>query len=261
LDTKVTEYTELFLSEGEEILASLNNTLIELEKDPSSPALIDEVFRLSHTLKSMAQSMGYDRITVLTHSMENALAAIRQGSLTANKETVNLLFRAIDVLSQLVDEVKDRRPVTAEVNPLLEEFERLASLSRSADGKTHPDSAGTDAGGAHLRRRNGPSGPPPPIGDIRILRVPVTRFDTILDTAGELAIGTSRLMQVSGKLEDSQLKSAVSRVSGLAGLLQDQIMQIRLIPLAYLFTPYPRMVRDIAARGRTSAWTAGYRMR
>ncbi len=40
---KVSEYKQLFLSEAQEILNSLNSVLVDLEKDPSNVALVIEL--------------------------------------------------------------------------------------------------------------------------------------------------------------------------------------------------------------------------
>ena len=96
---KVSEYKQLFLSEAQEILNSLNSVLVDLEKEPSNVALLNELFRQSHTLKSMAQSMGYDQIAKLTHSMETTLASLRSGGSKAEKDIVDLLFKSLDALA------------------------------------------------------------------------------------------------------------------------------------------------------------------
>ena len=101
---KVSEYKQLFLSETQEILNSLNNVLVDLEKEPSNTALLNELFRQSHTLKSMAQSMGYEEIAKLTHSMETTLASLRDGTSKAEKDIVDLLFNSLDVLGGLIEE-------------------------------------------------------------------------------------------------------------------------------------------------------------
>ena len=94
---KISEYQQLFISEARELINSANNVLVNLEKDPANPALLQELFRQSHTLKSIAQSMGYKQIVKLTHSMETTLASLRNGELSAGEDIINLLFRALDI--------------------------------------------------------------------------------------------------------------------------------------------------------------------
>jgi two-component system chemotaxis sensor kinase CheA len=67
-----------------------------------------------------------------------------------------------------------------------------------------------------------------------------------MDIAGELSISRISLVQAAQAIENTSLDEAVEQVSRLISQLQDQMMQIRLVPLEYIFTPYPRMVRDMA---------------
>lgn len=99
------QYKDLFISEGRELLSALNKCLVSLEKQPKDKECLNEIFRQAHTLKGMAASMSYDDITKLTHEMESVLDLLRRGSLEADTNTVNLLFQSFDSLENLVDGV------------------------------------------------------------------------------------------------------------------------------------------------------------
>ncbi|NQT33188.1 MAG: chemotaxis protein CheA [Candidatus Omnitrophica bacterium] len=349
---KISEYKQLFLSEAQEILNSLNKILVELEKKPEDPGLINELFRQSHTLKSMAQSMGYDEITGLTHSMESTLSLIKSGKLKAEKETVDLLFKSLDTLLNLVEAVRKGETKKVKVAPLIERFEEIASavpgeermpaeekrsnlrledidrrhivdernkgvityrltvslktgvkdkklmaqdlvkklqdlgevirapfLYRQIEGgrfgrhfglffvtKHSSDEikkeieADADVQGVALRpleideiilpsKKKEAEDVPVPIsaGEAQSVRVPLTQLDGLMDAIGELVINKSRLSSITRTVENKPLGEAVAQMSRLTSHLQYQMMQVRLIPLEYIFTPYSRMVRDIAA--------------
>ena len=53
------KYRTLFLEEAGEHLAEMSRALLVLEKDPASTESIDLVFRMAHSTKSMAASLGY----------------------------------------------------------------------------------------------------------------------------------------------------------------------------------------------------------
>ena len=63
------KYRALFLEEGTEHLAEISRALIELEKDPAAVESIDLVFRMVHSIKSMAASVGYDAIAELAETI------------------------------------------------------------------------------------------------------------------------------------------------------------------------------------------------
>ncbi|MFH1440665.1 MAG: chemotaxis protein CheA [Candidatus Omnitrophota bacterium] len=101
----IKQYKELFISEGRELLSSLNSCLVSLEKNPNDKECLNEIFRHAHTLKGMSASMGYEEITKLTHEMESVLDLLRHGKLQAEKETVDLLFESFDILEVLVGKI------------------------------------------------------------------------------------------------------------------------------------------------------------
>ncbi|MDP8219014.1 MAG: Hpt domain-containing protein [Candidatus Theseobacter exili] len=133
---ELSEYKQLFLSEAEEILNSANNVLVKLEKESENMSLLNDLFRYSHTLKSMAQSMEYEDIVKLTHSMENILSLLRSGGLKTEKYIVELLFKSLDTLSDLVEDVKKGKMKKGRISPLVEKFEKIASAIPKAKRKT-----------------------------------------------------------------------------------------------------------------------------
>jgi len=67
----VNQYLEIFIEESKEHVQSLNESLLELEKNPEDLDVINEIFRVAHTLKGMSATMGFNKMSTLTHDMEN----------------------------------------------------------------------------------------------------------------------------------------------------------------------------------------------
>jgi len=67
-----------------------------------------------------------------------------------------------------------------------------------------------------------------------------------VDTTGELVINRIQLSQIVKTSRNGELVEIVDEISRLTARLQDQVLQIRLVPLEYIFAPYPRLVRDTA---------------
>jgi two-component system chemotaxis sensor kinase CheA len=238
---ELSEYKQLFLSEAEEILSESNNVLVKLEKEPANKDLLNDLFRQSHTLKSMAQSMGYEEITGLTHSMEATLSLLRAGTLTAEKPTVDLLFRSLDALGELIEAVKGGEAKKVEVAPLVERFKKISSSV--SKGERKPSVARRERSSQDKDERT-PKGEKH--GEVQSIRMPLSKLDSLMDITGELSINKIRLIQAAQAVENSALEEAVAQISRLTSQLQDQMMQIRLVPLEYIFRPYSRLVRDMA---------------
>ncbi|MGM0378531.1 MAG: chemotaxis protein CheW [Bacillota bacterium] len=97
------QYLEIFIDESREHLQEMNQILLELEKNPDDLSLLDEIFRIAHTIKGMAGTMGYDKISDLTHKMENVMDEMRSGNVTVKEQTVDILFECFDSLEEYVD--------------------------------------------------------------------------------------------------------------------------------------------------------------
>jgi two-component system chemotaxis sensor kinase CheA len=99
------QYLDVFVEESKEHLQNLNTSLLELEKDPGNTTVLNEIFRVAHTLKGMAGTMGFTHMTNLTHDMENLLDALRNKKIEADMAVVDTLFKCLDALEGYVNEV------------------------------------------------------------------------------------------------------------------------------------------------------------
>jgi len=101
----MSQYLEIFIEESKEHLQSLNECLLQLENEPDNMELLNEVFRVAHTLKGMAGTMGFTKMQTLTHDMENALSSIRNGNIQVNTNVIDLLFQCLDALESYLDNI------------------------------------------------------------------------------------------------------------------------------------------------------------
>ena len=67
-----------FITEATEHLEEMESSLLALEKDPDSRETLDEIFRAIHSIKGASQFVGLERISELSHKMENLLDLLRQ---------------------------------------------------------------------------------------------------------------------------------------------------------------------------------------
>lgn len=100
------QYLAMFLEESKEHLQACNEHLLELEKNPDDLAIVNEVFRSAHTLKGMSATMGYEDIADLTHKMENVLDAIRNSKISVSTEILDIVFKAVDYLEEMVMDIE-----------------------------------------------------------------------------------------------------------------------------------------------------------
>lgn len=91
-----------YIAESRELLAKMEETLLQLEANPGDKSEIDAIFRAAHTVKGSAGLFGFDTIVWFTHKLENLLDQIRDGSKDMSAERVALLLESCDSLSALI---------------------------------------------------------------------------------------------------------------------------------------------------------------
>ncbi|KRL05489.1 chemotaxis protein CheA [Liquorilactobacillus oeni] len=134
-------YRDLFFEESDDNLQQLNDNVLELESEPDNMDLVNEIFRSAHTLKGMAATMGYDVMTKLTHKMENMFDFFKSGKLKVNSDYISLIFKCLDKLSQLVEDLRDEKELSEDqISELLSE---LAKVEESVNGKKTEKNTGT----------------------------------------------------------------------------------------------------------------------
>lgn len=99
------QYLDIFVEESREHLQNLNTSLLELERDPTQKVMLNEIFRVAHTLKGMSGTMGYTRMQKLTHVMEDVLDALRNDRIQADAGTVDVLFQCLDALENYTNQI------------------------------------------------------------------------------------------------------------------------------------------------------------
>ncbi len=83
------------------------------------------------------------------------------------------------------------------------------------------------------------------------IRVAVEKVDQLINLVGELVITQSMLAQRSDLLDPvahSDLLNSMGQLERNARDLQESVMSIRMMPMEYVFSRFPRLVRDLASK-------------
>jgi len=97
-----TRLRRAFLEESEELSQKLGESLMALEADRANALLVNEVFRLTHSLKSESALMGFGTLSELAHRMEDVLGCARDGSLSLGKPVMDSLFAGADLIAEMM---------------------------------------------------------------------------------------------------------------------------------------------------------------
>ncbi|MET0533940.1 MAG: chemotaxis protein CheA, partial [Steroidobacter sp.] len=83
------------------------------------------------------------------------------------------------------------------------------------------------------------------------IRVSTEKIDELMNTVGELVITQSMLTQLGAKLNGvaaEQLRSGLATLERNVRELQESVMRVRMLPISFVFSRFPRMVRDLSRR-------------
>jgi two-component system chemotaxis sensor kinase CheA len=89
------------------------------------------------------------------------------------------------------------------------------------------------------------------VGDSSSIRVSTEKIDELLDMVGELVITQSMLGQLGTKFDGpdaEQLRSGLAQLERNVRELQESVMRVRMLPISFVFSRFPRMVRDLSNR-------------
>ena len=140
----VGQYLGIFLDETDEHLQSLNEQIMTLENEPENQDCINEIFRIAHTIKGMAGTMGYKRMQNLTHDMENVFSAVRDGTIKVEEHMIDVLFKCLDALETYAKTIRETSDEGTEDNASL--IKELNDILNGGNSST--DAAPADAASA-----------------------------------------------------------------------------------------------------------------
>src|SRR5262245_15989911 len=95
-----------FLSEAQEIIETFSRDLLTLDEGRAQgrfdPEVVNDAFRAVHSLKGLSGLFGVQRMTSLSHNLENLLDSLRLGRIELTPRILDLLFEAVGLFNRIV---------------------------------------------------------------------------------------------------------------------------------------------------------------
>lgn len=249
-----------FLVEANELVASLETNLVKLEETPKDLGLLNEIFRAAHTIKGTSGFLGLDIITGLTHKMEDVLNKLRKEELQVNSDIMDILLESVDLLKTLHEDVAEGRKSTIDTDAVKIRLGAIAEERASTEGRVLPsvpdpthspekenlwiESTPDFASNKEIHHKN----------IEQTIRVDVNRLDNLMNLMGELVLGRNSLVQTAGVLSREheglknldELSRSTAQINFITTEIQMAVMKMRMLPVAKVFSKFPRIVRDLA---------------
>jgi two-component system chemotaxis sensor kinase CheA len=255
-----------FLAEAGELVATLGEQLVELERRPNDPELLNAIFRGFHTVKGGAGFLQLGMLAELCHRAEEVFGALRAGKREVDARLMDVSLAALDQVQHMLDCVRGHQTPAAAPAALLKDLEELLGAPAAA-------TISDDEFEALLDQLHGSGQPPtatvpvelpsaPPVAPVASepvslpsrragdsdgsIRVDTQRLDGLMNLVGELVLVRNRLktLHPQGSLP-AESERSLRELDALTRRLQGSVLNLRLQPVKKLFSRFPKLVRDI----------------
>src|SRR6185437_2474943 len=269
-----------FVIETNESLDVVDVELVRFEQDPNNAKILDNVFRLVHTIKGTCGFLGLPRLEALAHAAETLMGKFRDG-VPATNDAVTLILSTIDRIKQILDslEREQREPEGADddlISDLERMVERVAPSSAPAaprhtvgtlipqvlERPLRPGEVSLDELERVFRETavEIPSAKPAKPASAEVvakdedlakaggqsIRVTVDTLEHLMTMVSELVLTRNQLLEIVRRHEDSEFKVPLQRLSNVTAELQEGVMKTRMQPIGNAWQKLPRIVRDLS---------------
>src|SRR5215211_2328929 len=124
-----------FLTETSESLDTVDNQLVRFEQDPGDAKILDNIFRLVHTIKGTCGFLGLPRLEALAHAGETLMGKFRDG-MPVKAEAVTLILSSLDRIKEILAGLE----ATA-TEPERTDEDLIEKLHAMAEGGHHAEAA------------------------------------------------------------------------------------------------------------------------
>jgi two-component system, chemotaxis family, sensor kinase CheA len=233
---------------------------IEAEISPKSVASAARAFQLMMALQNAGEIL---QMTPTAEQIDSALPVKQFFGIVRLQQSLQSMLQEMDTISELERLVVDGKvvfppiegaKVTPKVTPQVQPAEvivpelvqaQAALPVPPAPQKATPKAPSSGSGDQGKDR-----------GGDKTIRTSVERLDTLMNLVGELITDRNRLYLMRHQLEASfkdqeqigALGDTILHIGRLTDQLQEEVMHIRMLPVANVFSKFPRMVRDLAQK-------------
>lgn len=141
------KFQEVFIEEASDLINQLEEKMLQLESEPSDNKLVDDVFRIMHTLKGNSNMFGYEFLGEITHHLENVYDDIRSSKLENGRKILEITLLCIDHFRALLDDPQLQNSKNKELQEeIMQGLNEITNTSSSADKKQDKKNKSAEAG-------------------------------------------------------------------------------------------------------------------
>ena len=271
------ELREIFIDDLSEQFRNLDDLLLELEAHPDKSELINNIFRLFHSIKGSGTSLGYKEISKLAHRIEDTVGLIRDGEETISAAFFDLMFNVSDNFKNIIIKLKNNESSTDEISEIYENIKIYEAASKEDIIEPIAETSGDDYEIAPVEET---------------IRIKLEKIDKLIDLSSEMLVSRGffsdalenlinirnsfyeKIDEFQTFLEDhrdteysgvvSSLEDSISKLTGsiekttdifssklehfffMSNAVQDEILKVRMVPFSSITGVLRRTVRDLS---------------
>jgi len=210
-----------FLDEAREQCARITSGLLDIERHPGDAEIMNALFRAAHSIKGSARMMKLLAITELAHKMEDVLDAVRGQRIGFSKGLSDTLFRAVDVLGAMLEEVAGGNVHDTPPADICEELERAAQGEPSTGEGTDTVTVGAISAAPPAKESVPVTSVSPPHhgsenrAKTESIRIDSAKLDSLIKLMGEIVSTQGRWQRTSARIREAeQLSAGLEEVLG-----------------------------------------------
>src|SRR3989339_720291 len=223
------KYKDLYLSTTKQQLKKLSDLLLYLEKKPSNQNLIENIFRLIHSMKGAAATMGYKKTVDLLHAMESVVDGAYHRDLIIDSKILNLFFDTFGVLQENFKSIdKSSREIVLN-KPIL-------ALKNSL-GQKQKNKKPNQPREKHIL------GSLPSVAEVTIS---TEKLDAVSNSLDDLLINFMKAKNKVKDLGDVEFLKIYAENDQVLSSLRRQLEKIRIVSLKDVLSSLPYLAKEIA---------------
>src|SRR3569623_1611567 len=211
-----------FLMEAGELVEKLGGQLIEMEKRPDDPDLLNAIFRAFHTVKGGAGFLGLTPMVDLCHAAEDVFNLLRSGKRGMDQNLLDSILQSVDHVQAMMSEVSSGQEPTAAPASLIKSLHDACHAPAPVVVKVEPPKAGgkdeisDDEFEALLDQFHGAGKAPGPVVESAPLEsVPTPKPEVVAEPAKAVAATHAAPVETTIRVDTNRLDKMMNLVGEL----------------------------------------------
>ncbi|AHG22031.2 chemotaxis protein CheA [Chania multitudinisentens RB-25] len=131
----ISAFYQTFFDEADELLADMEQHLLELNPLAPDIELLNAIFRAAHSIKGGAATFGFSVLQETTHLLENLLDGARRQEMSLSTKIINLFLETKDIMQEQLDAYKtSQQPDSENFEPICQALRQLALEAQQQNG-------------------------------------------------------------------------------------------------------------------------------